>query len=250
MAWFLSSLLKWNLSFLFLSFSFLSLSLSLSFFFFFFSRWFLEITEIVSTTGPGAAATLFRGRWMEKKGDHPSVLKPIYVEGDLSDWHTHLTLERVVLRHHCCSKDCQVTRTCDAHPSGCHLQCETATIKISHAKTGEFLIDEHYRTLSSWAPCGFSFCFLVFGFFCVLVFSFSFLFLSFPFPFFFLSLSVYRSWNDCNKAVTFLLPLWFSFLYCLRVWPACFGVGLFGWLWWGYSVVSWKQNIPHPIPYK
>ena len=84
-----------------------------------------------------------------KERGSSSVLKPIYVEGDLSDWHTHLTLERVVLRHHCCSKDCQVTRTCDAHPSGCHLQCETATIKISHAKTGEFLIDEHYRTLSS-----------------------------------------------------------------------------------------------------
>ena len=245
MAWFLSSLLKWNLSFLFLSFSFLSLSLSLSFFFFFFSRWFLEITEIVSTTGPGAAATLFRGRWMEKKGDHPSVLKPIYVEGDLSDWHTHLTLERVVLRHHCCSKDCQVTRTCDAHPSGCHLQCETATIKISHAKTGEFLIDEHYRTLSSWAPCGFSFCFLVFGFFCVLVFSFS----------SFFSFSLFLSFFFCVQELKWLqqscnIPSSPMVLFSLL--PACLASLFWGGFVWlvmvGIFCCQLKAEYPPPHP--
>ena len=108
----------------------------------------MKITEII-TTSEQPCATLFRGIWFERIGDHKHVRKGIYRLGDLSDWQTHAVLDRIVLVHHNCTEDCKVERKCDTHPKECDLQCQTTKASIVHSNRAKYLIEAHYRNLSS-----------------------------------------------------------------------------------------------------
>jgi len=111
-------------------------------------RWFMKITDII-TTVEDKPASLFRGVWLEFKGRNQVVKKNVYTPGKLSTWQSHRIVDRVILVHHNCSKDCTVSRTCRQHPRGCHLQCKTMTVQIHHSTRPEFLVEEEYKNLSS-----------------------------------------------------------------------------------------------------
>ena len=108
----------------------------------------MKITDIITTTEQ-PCVTLFRGIWLETIGFQKNVRKHIYEFRDLSDWQTHAVLDRIILVHHNCNKDCKVERKCDMHPKECHLQCQTTKASVVHSTRGEFLVEKNYKNLSS-----------------------------------------------------------------------------------------------------
>ena len=110
-------------------------------------RWFMKITEIVSTSEL-RPSVLFRGVWLEWKAHHKALNKPIFERGLLSDWQTPQVVERVVLVHHNCGRECFIEKRCPRHLK-CPLQCPTVTATVVHHKKEEYLVEMQYKNLSS-----------------------------------------------------------------------------------------------------